>query len=590
MAPRQIKGTTAAVTPYDGCGKCFVATRRLSRVKGSTSSPGKQEKQTRAAVAAVGGHIIAWADDWEVSGAINPLDRPALGPWLRGERGPFDGLAGAAVDRIGRNVRDVLNTEALITEAGRHLVTADHEGIWDLTDPAQENDFMLKAWGSQMELRNIQRRNRDESKRAVDAGQISGKPSYGYRHVRPHPSGKVTHAEFDPDSQPNIQEVARRILADATGRVTAYTEAARLTRAGVLSPADRLAVLYGREPEGKPWLANSLAKILTSEAALGYRMHQGRPLLGDDGRPVRIAPPLWDRATHQALKKKLAPTPRAEKPEDETPRAPKGTLRLSGLITCGNCAAQVHRNGCVSTKEGKLPAFRCDARFLGIPSSQDCKPAPSIGVPVLDAMVESWFLHRFGAGQIMVRFFDPGTGFADQIDELKAAKQQLRDDRAAGLYKSAEDTEWFRSRYDQLDRDIAELEKQPERPAGWCSVPSGQTVADKWRDAADDAERREMLDEYGVKIVLFPVWGRGRADRVVITADVEHDPTAEVVAAVEGDQSRPEAEQHAEAPQMGRTAVRITEPATVRESVPVVSEAPTPRRRRARPTEPALAA
>jgi hypothetical protein len=62
-----------------------------------------------AVVDAVGGHIIAWADDWEVSGETDPMTRPKLGPWLRGERGPYDGIAGAAVDRLGRNLVDCLN-------------------------------------------------------------------------------------------------------------------------------------------------------------------------------------------------------------------------------------------------------------------------------------------------------------------------------------------------------------------------------------------------------------------------------------------------------------------------------------------------
>ncbi|MGW1085985.1 NAD-dependent epimerase/dehydratase family protein [Streptomyces sp. NPDC002596] len=37
------------------------------------------------------GHIIGRAEDWEVSGATNPMSHPRLGPWLRDERGPHDG-------------------------------------------------------------------------------------------------------------------------------------------------------------------------------------------------------------------------------------------------------------------------------------------------------------------------------------------------------------------------------------------------------------------------------------------------------------------------------------------------------------------
>lgn len=67
----------------------------------------------------MGGHIIGWADDWEVSGATDLLTRPELGPWLRGETGPYDGIVGSAVDRIGRNTRDVLNTGDLMKSTAR---------------------------------------------------------------------------------------------------------------------------------------------------------------------------------------------------------------------------------------------------------------------------------------------------------------------------------------------------------------------------------------------------------------------------------------------------------------------------------------
>ena len=56
-------------TDYDGCGRCLVGVRRLSRKTDKTSSPARQGDQILDATAGVGGHIIAWADDWEVSGA-----------------------------------------------------------------------------------------------------------------------------------------------------------------------------------------------------------------------------------------------------------------------------------------------------------------------------------------------------------------------------------------------------------------------------------------------------------------------------------------------------------------------------------------
>ncbi|WP_406223451.1 recombinase family protein [Streptomyces decoyicus] len=153
-------------------------------MKPATSSPERQREDVLSAAASVGGHIIGWADDWEVSGAMDPVTRPKLGPWLRDERGPYDGLVAAAVDRIGRNVVDCLNTGYKMRDEGKLLVTYGHEGPWDLDDATDENRFTMEAWGAQMELRAIQRRNRSATVKTRAAGRPKGKPSYGFRYVR----------------------------------------------------------------------------------------------------------------------------------------------------------------------------------------------------------------------------------------------------------------------------------------------------------------------------------------------------------------------------------------------------------------------
>ncbi|MFD3410238.1 recombinase family protein [Streptomyces cyaneofuscatus] len=119
----------------------------------ATSSPERQRDNVLAVVESVGGHVMARADDWEVSGATDPMTRPELGPWLRGERGPYDGIAGAAVDRLGRSLVDCLNTGYMRRVTGKLLLTYGHDGPWDLDDPNDENRFTMEARGAQMELR-----------------------------------------------------------------------------------------------------------------------------------------------------------------------------------------------------------------------------------------------------------------------------------------------------------------------------------------------------------------------------------------------------------------------------------------------------
>ncbi|MEV7236277.1 transposase [Streptomyces sp. NPDC051020] len=200
-------------------------------MKLATSSPERQRENVLTAAASVGAHIIGWADDWEVSGATDPVTRPKLGPWLRDERGPYDGLVAAAVDRLGRNVVDCLNTGYKMRDEKKMLVTYGHDGPWELDDPADENRFTMEAWGAQMELRAIQRRNRDATIKIRAVGRPKGKPSYGFQYVRKVMRGKVDHVELHPHASEVIRDVARRILADPEN-VTTSSEAARLNRAG----------------------------------------------------------------------------------------------------------------------------------------------------------------------------------------------------------------------------------------------------------------------------------------------------------------------------------------------------------------------
>ncbi|MBC3841359.1 hypothetical protein GXW82_16815 [Streptacidiphilus sp. 4-A2] len=306
--------------------------------------------------------------------------------------------------------------------------------------------------------------------------------------------GKVDHVAIDLVAATVIRDVAERILTDLTGKITCSTEAARLNRAGIPSPSDRRAQLYGRALKGTLWTQRALQKILTSEAALGYLMHDGRPVLDSNGRAVRLAEGLWDTATHDALIKATAPKRTGS-------RAPKGPRLLSGLGTCGNCEARLY----VSGRPGLIMAYGCTARVRGVPGSQNCKPAPAMSIKNLDTAVTDWFLSRYGQTEVMRKVYDPGTGYAARIAAIRADQVRMREDRAAHLYDDPEDAQWYRTTYARLGDEIKELKALPERAPGMRMVPTGLTIADQWSQAPDDVARREILNRYGVKVVLYPM-------------------------------------------------------------------------------------
>ncbi|MFJ7300684.1 hypothetical protein [Streptomyces sp. NPDC099088] len=180
-----------------------------------------------------------------------------------------------------------MNTGYKMRDEGKLLVTCGHDGSWDLYDPTDENRFTIEVCGAQMELRAIQRRNRSATVKTRAAGRPKFKPSYGFQWMRTVTGGRIDHVDLHPHASQVIREVARRILADPEN-VTPSSEAARLNRAGEPTPADHLAVMYGRPAAEGPWYPTSLRNILLSGAALGLLMHRKKPVLDEDGLPMRF--------------------------------------------------------------------------------------------------------------------------------------------------------------------------------------------------------------------------------------------------------------------------------------------------------------
>ncbi|WP_327365965.1 hypothetical protein [Streptomyces sp. NBC_01217] len=147
--------------------------------------PERRRENVLTAAAFLGAHVFGSADDWEVSGATDPMTRPKLGPWLFG--------------------------------AKKLLVTYRLDGPWELDDPADENHFTVEAWGAQMELRAIRRRNRDATIKTRAPGRPKGKPSYGFQYVRKVIGSRIDQVKLHPHAAEAIRQVARGVVADPAG-------------------------------------------------------------------------------------------------------------------------------------------------------------------------------------------------------------------------------------------------------------------------------------------------------------------------------------------------------------------------------------
>lgn len=468
---------------------------RLSQMNDNSNSPDKQVRHVRGVARKNGAHIIAWVQDWDVSGAVDPMERKGFGPRLRDEMGPYDGIAASAVDQIGRDLLSVLSVGRHMTLTRRLILTHDHDGPWDLKDENDEQQFTFKALLAQGELRSIQRRTGQTAVNMREIGRKYERISYGFKYVPVGDGWVVDHIALDQEAADVMREAARRIATawqnrkpDRRATISCSTEIKRLNQAGVLSPNDHRAVQYGKEPKGIPWSAKTLRCILISKAALGYLMHDGRPVLDREGRPIRIRKEqLWDSSMHKVLVEACTPQ------RSDKGRAAKSSAMLIELTDCGLCTVPIR----IHSHKKDERTYRCLGRQNGLPQSNGCQPAPSMPIDEADKYVAEWFLNRFGVTELSEQFYDPGTDVGARIVNLKGDRERLREDRAAGLYNSAEDTEWYRQTLIAMGEQLAELEKIPLREPGMYWRPTGRTVADEWNAAVSAVARREILRDYG---------------------------------------------------------------------------------------------
>lgn len=489
-------------TAYCGCGKCWVGMIRLSSVKETTDSPEKQESFIEEEAARCGGHIIDWAVDLDVSGATDPFTRKGFGPWLNDKKGPYDGVVASAVDRIGRSLLETLTTGYYLFEHGKAVITRGH-GPWNLSNQSERQQFHFQALAADIELGQIKQRSADTREHQREIGKKTGRLCFPYYYVRSPLTLKVERIDIDTQLRDTLEDAADRLLAaDEENVITPQSEARRLSRMGFLTPEDWRRVRRGHKPKGAAWSASSLLYILLNPATQGYFIVDGKAALGPDGKPLRIADPLWSYAKHDALIKKYGPK---AKRHLAGPRAPRAGHQLLGLSWCGKCANRLYIAPGSKLKDGKRPyAYNCKARVKGLKGGENCDHGVYCDGAELEARAATWFLAELGHIPLLVQAFDPGTDATAQLAEAQKRLDRLQEDRDAGLYDAPERKAWFQKTYKELSQEISTLQAMPQRGSSIYWRPTGRTVADEWNAATTNEERRELMAAYGFRVDLYP--------------------------------------------------------------------------------------
>lgn len=492
---------------------------RLSRVTDATTSPERQLADCLALCEQRGYDVVGVAEDLDISGSTNPMDRPNLGRWLRGEYvetaqpgpenhepTPFDVIVVWRVDRLVRSVRYLQDQVNHSRDHGRVIVSAT-EPHFDMTSPFADVIIALIGMAAQLELDAIRERNTGAFQHNYAAGKWrGGQPHWGYL---PRKDDTGTWKLFqDPAQVGVIREVVDRVLSGEPLRAIAVD----LTARKVPTTRDRFAEYQGRPVKGYAWAPSPMKRALQSQAMLGYAVTRepeldpqtGKPLRDDkghkiygpetvvrnaDGSPVVRAEPILTREEYEQVCKALEGRELKGKPSERAQNL------LLGVIECGVCGKPAWR---LKGGPGRKPKYRCASAQT---TTGRCANR-SIDLATADELVETQILGLLGESERLERRWNPGSDNQAELDELNAQLVDLAGQLSSPAFRpGTPQRRALDANIQALAERQAELESQPRIPAGYTYVGTGESFR-SWWDAQDTTTRNSWLRRMNVRLTF----------------------------------------------------------------------------------------
>lgn len=440
-----------------------------------STSIARQREVVQRWADANGHNVIGWAEDVDVSGAVDAFDTPRFGAWLNTRAEEFDAIAAWKLDRLGRNAIQLSRLFGWCLEHDKTLVSCS-ESI-DLSSWAGRMLASVIAGLAEGELESMRDRQRSSRQKLRETARWpGGRPPYGYRAVdnRAGP-GKVL--EIDPEAH----KVVKRIVDAVIDGVPLARIARQLNVDGVRPPADHYRVSAGRMDTLSQWRTGPMRFLLSSPTLVGQAHLGGTAVRDDSGLPVMMAKPLVDDDERTLVLAELER--RQGVPRERAEPAP-----LAGLVFCWFCETKLTMT---TIKKGGV-VYRY----------YRCPKACSSLIPAGDAetLMEETFIGEYGNDSVVERVWVPGDSHETELKQAIAALDELT--AAAGVMTSNTAKDRLQRQLAAVDARIAQLESKPIREGGYEYRPTGETYLDAWNRAATPSERREMLQRADVTMKI----------------------------------------------------------------------------------------
>jgi site-specific DNA recombinase len=429
---------------------------RLSHSTDESTSVERQREQIEAIVKARGDDVVAITEDVDVSGAVSPFKRADLGPWLTEPKkiAAWDCLMIAKLDRLSRSLLDFATLLEWCTANGKIIVSIGES--FDLGTSAGRMMANLLATFAQFERETMsERRGAAAVKLRSNGHWGGGAVPYGYRTIKVNSHHEL---ELDPAQQGIVVEIAADVIA---GR-------------SLNSIANALNANGTATAQGGRWYASTIGIMMRNPALKGYVMHDGQPVRGDDGMPVRRDAVL-DDATWTDVQGKLGAVRRVNRQD--------GTALLD-VIVCAGCGAKLYLSQWMA--KGRRQGYY---RHAG----KTACTAKNIPAARLEELIEERIRIGMEGTHIPVAIDHPAEDNAAELAQVDQAIAEIEHLVTSGTMPPASAARMLGT----LEAKRETLAALPQHDA-WTEVIDGGPFLEKW-DELDARGRGALLRKMGIK-------------------------------------------------------------------------------------------
>lgn len=409
--------------------------------------------------------VVAVTEDADVSGAVSPFARDSLGPWLTDPEkiAQWDVLCVAKLDRLTRNLRHFDDLRMWCDAHGKTIVSVSES--LDLSSSVGRMFANLLAIFAQFERERISERRKEAAVKLRLLGAWGGgKTPYGFDAVRN--GGGQYYLTVNEEQAAVVRDMAAMILAGQSARQVAIA----LNERGI--PTSR----------GGRWGNSTVLEILRSPVIHGVQALDDRPVIGEDGMPVRLAESIIDDATFELVQERL----RAN-------ASPGNGGHLGVSLLYGIC-------GCACGAPLYIKRRKSGDRYRHT-DAVECRNTYTAAD--VEGAVERHLLSMVGDVRRVQPTLIKGKGFGEAIARVEASTADLDSSFEAGEVPAAA----YGRMQSKLEARLAELRAaheavpEEEREDRYEDVPTGETYAEHWAEL-DAQGRNAFLRDAGIRVTV----------------------------------------------------------------------------------------